>query len=318
MAVDRKEWLRLVEAEYLSEFVPEGGAVVKFAVVNDAEAAAVLEQDLTGLAQVHRMHTAHIDSATTRLHMIQDVFFGVAKQIKWEAAAQQFMEQLFAKQGHDWPTRGQPMSMPTLADANSIDTIFLRKAVRQWLTTEVMREPGMAQDFKIAMTQLCMDRFVPESAAASLSPTPVVEWLRGELKTVGPLKSAEIFAKITRTNGRPMLRSVCRWLRMLGYNGLVLTIDIRRLAQQSIPAGAVGLKYSPAAVMDAFEVLRQIIDNADQFEGLFLTVIADGAFIGSDQKRSIEAYTALKMRIWDDVRARDRDNPLSPLNSLTG
>jgi hypothetical protein len=66
-------------------------------------------------------------------------------------------------------------------------------------------------------------------------------------------------------------------------------------------------------VMDAYEVLRQLVDDADLFDGFFLVVVADDAFIGDDHKRSVGAYTALKMRIWDDVRARARDNPLAPL-----
>jgi hypothetical protein len=114
-----------------------------------------------------------------------------------------------------------------------------------------------------------------------------------------------------------MLRSLCRWLKMIGHNGLLISIDIRRLAL-SLPPGSDGVRYTAAAVMDAFEVLRQLIDGADQFDGLFLTVVAGEAFIGDDQKRSIEAYTALKMRIWDDVRARDRDNPLAPLANFAG
>jgi hypothetical protein len=65
--------------------------------------------------------------------------------------------------------------------------------------------------------------------------------------------------------------------------------------------------------MDAYEVLRQLVDDSDMFERLLVTVLADREFIGGDRKRSVDAYTALKMRIWDDVRARERDNPLAPM-----
>jgi len=112
-----------------------------------------------------------------------------------------------------------------------------------------------------------------------------------------------------------MLRSLGHWLRLSGDQGLLLTLDTRRLAQ-ALPAGADGVRYSPAAVMDAYEVLRQLIDEADHFEGLLLVVLADGAFLEGDPKRSIDSYLALKMRIWDDVRARQRDNPLAPLVHL--
>ena len=50
---------------------------------------------------------------------------------------------------------------------------------------------------------------------------------------------------------------------------------------------------------------------------LLLVVLADTGFLEGDPRRSIDSYPALKMRIWDDVRARQRDNPLSPLVRLT-
>ena len=65
--------------------------------------------------------------------------------------------------------------------------------------------------------------------------------------------------------------------------------------------------------MDAFEVLRQIIDDSEHFGGLLLVVLADQSLIGDDPKRSLNAYFALKMRIWSDVRPEGRDNPLAPL-----
>ena len=40
--------------------------------------------------------------------------------------------------------------------------------------------------------------------------------------------------------------------------------------------------------------------------------------IGDDPKRSLDAYLALKMRIWADVRPEGRDNPLAPLVRLAG
>jgi hypothetical protein len=65
--------------------------------------------------------------------------------------------------------------------------------------------------------------------------------------------------------------------------------------------------------MDCYEVLRQVIDEAEHFAGLFLVVLADEAFLSDDPRRSLGQYTALQMRIWDDVRPKDAENPLAPL-----
>jgi len=136
--------------------------------------------------------------------------------------------------------------------------------------------------------------------------------LRGELRRISNLKGTYIATKITRHNGRAMLRSLCRWLRLSGQGGLCIILDICQLSRTGVSAGE-GIRYSTAAVMDGFEVLRQLIDDSEHFVGLFLVVFADEGLIGDDPKRSVHAYRALQERIWSDVRPEGRDNPLAPL-----
>jgi len=315
MAVRREDWLRLIDDEYLRSFISEGGAAVKFAVLATSQDASEVVADLRQLAKRYRLGWAAVDSAANKLHMIQDVFFAIARQVDWPATAQRFIEAECENNGYSWPHPGKAVPLAELAEANRVDAILLRKEVNQWLTRRIMRDTAMAQEFRIAMTRLCLDRLAPAGGGGD-HVTPVLEWLRGELSAIGALRSAAIYRKITRHNARSMLRSLGHWLRLCGDRGLLLTLDIRRLAQP-LPPGADGVRYSPAAVMDAHEVLRQLIDEADHLEGLLLIVLADSAFLEGDPRRSISSYPALQMRIWDDVRARQRDNPLSPMVRLT-
>ncbi len=64
-------------------------------------------------------------------------------------------------------------------------------------------------------------------------------------------------------------------------------------------------------------MLRQLIDDAERFEGLFVAVLAGPSFTGDDPKRSIAAYTALRERIWADVHPRGHENPLAPLLNIS-
>lgn len=310
MAVPFNEWLDLIDGEYLRDFIVEGGSAVKFVVSNGAAAAAVTEK-CRRRAREHGLFFAAVDSADVKLHLIQDVFFAVSRQTDWATDTQRFVEALCRSNGYEWPCPGQTVAITDLAGHNGVDETILKKEFNQWLTTKVMRDTGLAQDFRLAMTRLCLNRLVPMGESGETE-APILQWLRGELRLIGPLRAADIYSKITRHNARAMLRSLCRWLRLVGHKGLLLMIDIRRVTQ-STAAGPDYVRYTPNAVMDAYEVLRQLIDDVDLFEGLFLVVVADHTFIGDDPKRSVSAYTALKMRIWDDVRARDRDNPLAPM-----
>jgi hypothetical protein len=307
MAVPLTEGLELIDKEYLSDFIVQGGAAVKFVIADDA-GKAKLATAFAEQAAKHDLVFADLSSAEVKLHMMQDVFFAVSRRIDWETDAQRFVEGMFERQKYRWPTPGEPIALKEIADANQVDATILRREFNKWLTNDLMNDTSMAQDFRIALMQLCLNRFVPAGHEGD-TVAPIRQWLRGELKVLSPLKSASIYSRITRHNARAMLRSLCRWLRLAGHSGLFLTIDIHQITQTTPD----GIRYAPGAVMDAYEVLRQLVDDADLFAGLFLVVVADDAFIGDDHKRSVGSYAALKMRIWDDVRARARDNPLAPM-----
>ncbi len=315
MAIDSGTWLDLIEREYIRDFITGGGAAVKFAI-GDHDALTRVRERLASISGRHGLLQVPIDTRTTKLHMIQDVFFAVARAVDFDDMAQSRVEEMFRRNRYDWPSPGQPVPIQTVADTNKVDLILLDRDFKKWLTADIMRDDRMAQDFRVAMTQLCRLRLQPDDRDSGVV-EPILEWLRGDLRTVGSLKQLQINTKITRYNARAMLRSLCQWFRSCKKPGICLTLDIRQLGKDRGDIGD-GLKYSPAAVMDAFEVLRQVIDDADQFEGLFVVVFADEAFLEGDSRRSVEAYTALKMRIWADVHARGRDNPLAPLVRLDG
>jgi hypothetical protein len=80
-----------------------------------------------------------------------------------------------------------------------------------------------------------------------------------------------------------MLISLCHFVRKAGARGLLLTLDLRP-ALRVVPVGEGGLRYSPAAVMDLYEVLREIIDDIEHLPGLFLLGLADQTLLAGDRR----------------------------------
>ena len=68
------EWLSVVEREYLSAFVPAGGAAVKFAILDNG-AVDTAAACLTQLGQAQNMLTVHVDAGRTRIHLAHELFF---------------------------------------------------------------------------------------------------------------------------------------------------------------------------------------------------------------------------------------------------
>ena len=302
-----------MDREYLREFIARGGSVIKF-VECEAGQLDEIQGRLGDLAEQSGLATCRINAAQTRLHMIQDVFFAISRGLDWPAMAQGFVEALVTKHSYEWPRPGGGAAIEVIAAHNRIDKWLFRRDLNTWLTEEIMQDRWMTEDFRIAMAQLCMTRLAPDDPNVGVT-APVLEWLRGELRAIGALRQTYITGKITRHNGRAMLRSLCRWLRLCGRKGICVTLDIRQVLRTGT-ALAEGVRYSAAAVMDAFEVLRQLIDDAEAFQGLFVVVLSDQSLTGDDPKRSLHAYDALKLRVWDDVRATGRDNPLAALVRL--
>jgi hypothetical protein len=308
MAISAAGWLDVMEKEYFADFIPAGGAAVRFAV---AEAGPLdrLAHGLRQRAEAGGLAVVALDLAVVRLHMVQHVVFAVAAALPWERLLQARLEALVESAGYRWPAPGKTLLLPVLAEANGVAAHLLRRDLTQALSRAVWQDAKLTQDFRNAMIAQLDARLTGEDA---LLAGAVMEWLRGSLRGIGQLKQAQIGRRIGRQNARATLMSLCRWVRSCGGAGILLLLDIRQLLRER-RAISEGLVYTPAAVMDCYEVLRQLIDDAEQFPGLFVAALADEAFLSDDPRRSLGQYTALQMRVWDDVRPQGRDNPLAPL-----
>ena len=302
------EWLEVIEREYFDRFLAEGGAALKLAIAEDALLPTALAR-LDALALRHNLHAVRIDAATTRLHMLQDLVFALARALPWQRMAQHYLERLFTANGYDWPRPGARLSIAELADAFAVAPTLLARERDRWLSRDIWEDRGLARDVRAALLRLCLAQLDPDDAALA---EPVLAWLRGEKVPAGVLRNAEISGRITRTNARAVLVSLCHWVRRSGAAGLLVTLDIRPL-QRTGPAAEGTLRYPPAAVMNTFEVLREIIDDTEHLPGLFVAVLADDTLIGGDPRRALAQYAALQMRLWPDVRPGDRQNPVAPL-----
>jgi hypothetical protein len=241
--------------------------------------------------------------------MLQDVVFALARALPWPQMVQHYLEHLFTANGYAWPRPGARLSMAELAEAFAVAPSLLMRERDRWLSRDIWDDRALAQDVRAALLRLCDALLDPDGAEAA---APVLGWLRGEKVPAALLRAADISGRITRTTARAVLVSLCHWVRRSGAGGLLVSLDMRQL-QRVGPVGEGEVRYSPAAVMDTYEVLREIIDDAEHLPGLFVVVLADAALIAGDPRRQLAQYAALQMRVWPDVRPGDRQNPVAPL-----
>ena len=206
------EWLSVIEREYLSEFVPAGGAAVKFAILDD-DAIGTAAERLVRLGQAHAMLTVPVEAGRTRIHLMHELFFAIARALPWDSLVQRYLEGLFGAHDYAWPRPGEPMTVPDLATAFAVAPNLLAHRVDQWLTADLWEDRRLVQDFRAALLSLCLSRLEPERRETA---GPVVQWLRGEKVAPAALRAADISVRLSRTNARAMLASLCHFLRKAG------------------------------------------------------------------------------------------------------
>jgi hypothetical protein len=314
--ITQDEWIDTIRREYLHSFIKRGGAAVKFAVPMEDLDHRQLQNLVRKTAEEENYLFASVDAISTKIHMIDKLFHTVARQIDWDDLSRAFVKKIFVQNGYALPMHGEDFAFSNIAAINNREEIFLRREVRAWFEERIFHDFDMSQEFRIAMIRLCLEQLDLAGPSAFLS-NAVKEWLRGELRLISALKDALIFQKIARYNARHMLFSLVHWLKVNGKSGLVLVLDITRyLVSRKSKNPDDGFFYSIPALLDVYEVLRQFIDGTDEMEGCLIVVLASKEFLDLDDRRGLRSYEALQFRIWDEVRDRQRPNPLASLVRL--
>lgn len=314
MSVTLAEWADLLEKEYLSDFIPSGGAAVKI-VLAPEEHVTLIHDSLRQTVTRQRGLLLHIDAAKTHVHQIEKIFFEAASQIDWDSLAESWLRKAFVTNGYNLKPE-QPLSdLESIAASHGhgMRTGDVIAEVRRWVVNDILLNYRLGKEFRTAMAMLCQAAINPRNVSPDDADI-VKQWLCGEKASLTALKRLQIYQRIARHNARLQLNSLAIWLHMTGYGSTVLLLDTAHV-MKDIPARMVPIRYTRGATLDFYEVLRQFIDDIDETKYLLIVATSTPGML-EHPKKSVDNYTALKMRTVDDVRDRNRSNPLNALVQL--
>ncbi|MHB9130080.1 MAG: BREX system ATP-binding domain-containing protein [Armatimonadota bacterium] len=313
MGAALSEWVTLLREEYLASFIADGGAAVKIAMIPPEMRADVMD---TVTAAADGYLVARVDAAETKVHMIHQLFHAVARQVDWDALADRWLRARLQANGIVIDPAQPLADMDAIARANGLPTPQLFGDVNRLVSNGIMSNFAMCKEFRTAMAMLCLGLVNPHHVTPTDAEV-VKQWLVGERCNLGALKRMQIYQRIGRHNARLLLASLAGWAQQVGYRGLVLILDLSVVVDNELALMAP-VRYSRAAVLDTYEVLRQCIDDIDELSHFLLVAIATpGLTDPHNTRRNVDNYTALKMRIVDDVHDVRRTNPLNALVRLT-
>lgn len=307
------EWLDAMDAEYLSTFIPDGGASVKFVVAPEdrrAELAARMRERLNG----EDYALVELNAATMRAHMPQDIFFAMAGQLDWRLLARRAILRLAVALGYRVEGVSAAPSgnvFDAIAHADELETQFVMQQIRPEIQNQVYRNPRMARDFRAAMSHLCLNE--DNRGGAAYGGQALLDWLTGVAR-VSNVRPFSIYTAINRTTARYFIESALYWIRFAGYAGTVILFNNSRVTLAKNPKD--GLRYyTRAMALDHYELLREFIDGVDRLTNTLLAVVTDQEFLDDDSRspRGYGIYQALRTRVMDDVRDRNLVNPVASL-----
>ena len=315
-AIPLDRWLGFLDREYLSTFIRDGGASVKFAVTDD-DLRPKLRDSLRALCDKRGFLCVEIDAAARRVHMPQDIFFGIASQIDWRLLANREVLRLCSEMRfrvEDIDPAATESLLDAIADANGLDPTFVLSEIRPAIQDNVFKNQRMSRDFRVAMSRLCAASVDSSSRGGDRS-HPIVDWLTGVNTRISAVRMFGIHTPINRVTARHFIESALYWVRGAGYSGTVILLDNTRVTLVRNPRDNIR-HYTRAATMDHYELLREFIDGADRLSGTLLAVSTNHDFLDENSPKGYGIYQALQTRIIDDVRDRNVVNPIASLVRL--
>jgi hypothetical protein len=313
------DYLIFAAEEYLRAYIARGGAAVKLVVTGDRDVARHFATGLAKLCQpaADGFLYVSVDAVGTRVHLMDQLFSAVARQIDWMTLAGRVLREVYRQAG--FPVAGPgdaELTVAAVAEHHEMDATELYRSVRRALESVVLADHSLAHEFRVAMLRLCQ-ALMAHGDADEADRAAVLGWLHGEKVPAAQLRAVLLHTRIARHNARPMLMSLTRWVRRAGLAGVVLQLDLERIAVSRRPPAEerAGHYYSKAAALDAYELLRQLIDATDELAGLFVAVLLPPELV-TDESRGLPAYSALHLRVADEVRDRNRSNPYAALIRL--
>jgi len=313
-----QDWLDIIGKFYMKEFIPSGGSAFKLLLTgSDEESDAALSR-VWELAKSQGFVYAQVRASDTRIDKIDQVFFAVARQMDWGSLMAQDAVNFLRRHDYCLPEGASLNDTRLIAEANGREPNDLLAELRRATTQEIVRDRDMCKEFRTALAQLRTAQFFPRNVTPS--DTEILQaWLRGDKVSLGALRNLRIYTRIARHNARDMLRALTHWIGKSLGTGVVIGLDLSGLLDvrpRSILRDAGLLCYRQDMVKDAYEVLRQFIDDTDESSHCLICAVAPGAIETGETRSLQDAYEALYLRLVNDVHPHDRSNLMASMVRL--
>lgn len=294
--------------QYLRSYVADGGSAVKWLSGREGSGKTAVLEEMRRVAEAEGYLTACVSARAVQIGRFDELYRAILADLSLEGIARLFAAEAAKRLGAVDFTPGVD---------GDLEAYLLLKG----------RPPAaVAADLAGALDFLYADRNIASPvatalrhiAAAALRPfvDPEVHretastWITGGKVSATQRRRAGIGMTLDRYGAREILRSLLHANRLVGGKGLLVAID----DIDALLGGDAAVRYTPLRRDDAFEAMRELIDEGAGMPGLF-TLFAGRPEIYADERAGLGSYPALAMRVAPEVRSQ-RPNPYEDLQDL--
>ena len=311
MTVGREVWLDFFKKYQLDYFIAHGGSKVKVLVGNQGAGKTHLIRSVLYDACQANYTTVYLSAYEYKLNSLVDFYQEVVEQIDLEQLIRDICCVVAKTFGFDQDQYdGSEVFIPKVRDEypnSKIAEKELRKRV-----AKIAKNYDFNPSFQSFLYQITYSRMVSNSLDnIELSK----KWLSGSDEVSQEekkgFKSLLLFDKLQRFNARDWINSFIQLLRLSGKQGLIVAIDdLDVLTQKNPETGR--FFYSKSAVADVYEIIRQLIDDAEMLEYCLFLIGGQRSLI-EDYDRGFRSYDALWIRLQTGLIESDKFNSLADL-----
>ena len=294
---------------YLQDYIPGGGSRIQFLMGRQGSGKTHMIEYFLGRTDNYKI--ASFSARKIWIHDFKEIFFEVLNQCNLEEClgicARKIVSELgFSPDERDGSFAGG-QTQQGMADP------ITKREIRLQLKKMFMENPLMDSNFAYACA-LLTGGILGHPLLEEPARKALLGWMSGDKEVkLATLRNLGLSpARITKNNARHMLRSLVEVIKIAGYKGLIIAIDDLDIlvSRDSLEE----IRYTRLKREDAYESIRELIDEIDTLCNVFFLFAFDRKLIDDDVD-GIKSYQALWFRIQNEIQS-ERVNRFSNLIDL--
>ena len=288
-----------ISRKYFAEYISSGGSKIKFVTGKAGSGKTHFLKIISASAEKQGFVTVHFSAKDIWLHDFKEIYAEIFKQSELEKCLASCAKIIVNELGYDYHSIPDTMSFADYLSSKGEFDAIVKREIRNQLREMFLKNPLIDNNFAIACSLLVggmLGHPILESANSEL----LLLWLAGnkDIKLTALRNLGLSPAKITKYNARHMLRSLVEVQKLAKSPGIIITIDNTDILLSSTSFDTI--RYTKMKREDAYESIRELIDEIDTLSGVMFFFAFDRQLIDHELS-GIKSYQALWLRVQNEI-----------------